>query len=109
MIVSKIAAANVIAMEGANMDQDTEQAIRERAYFLWKKEGCPEGQDAFFWQRAELMHDAAETPPMVTPLQARSREDARVEEAVAESFPASDPPSFTPEAGIQTEDPSKPS
>ena len=47
-------------------DQDGEQAIRERAYFIWKREGCPKGRAFDHWMSAcaevrerqnELMHD----------------------------------------------------
>ncbi len=35
----------------------TEQRIRERAYFLWRQEGCPEGRADAHWHRArELEH-----------------------------------------------------
>jgi Protein of unknown function (DUF2934) len=29
-----------------------EERIRERAYHLWKADGCPEGSDLEFWERA---------------------------------------------------------
>jgi hypothetical protein len=47
-------------------EQDGEQAIRERAYFIWKREGCPNGRAFDHWMSArveepesknELMHD----------------------------------------------------
>ena len=28
------------------------QRIRERAYFLWEREGCPVGRDDEYWERA---------------------------------------------------------
>ena len=31
---------------------DPEQAIREAAYFIWEREGCPAGQAEEHWQRA---------------------------------------------------------
>jgi Protein of unknown function (DUF2934) len=31
---------------------DEDQAIRERAYFLWENEGRPEGRALDHWQRA---------------------------------------------------------
>ena len=48
------------------MDQDSEQTIRETAYFIWKREGCPNGRAFDHWMLArveeqerhdELMHD----------------------------------------------------
>jgi hypothetical protein len=30
-----------------------EQAIRERAYRIWVREGCPEGRDLIHWLEAE--------------------------------------------------------
>lgn len=29
-----------------------EQAIREAAYYIWQKAGCPNGQDEYFWSMA---------------------------------------------------------
>ena len=33
-----------------------EHAVRERAYFLWELEGCPQGQEDEYWQRARNEH-----------------------------------------------------
>ncbi len=30
----------------------SEEAIRLRSYFIWQREGCPEGRHAEHWQRA---------------------------------------------------------
>jgi hypothetical protein len=34
------------------MDKEKEREIRERAYRIWKDEGCPAGKDKEHWQRA---------------------------------------------------------
>jgi hypothetical protein len=69
------------------------QRIREIAYSLWEKEGSPEGRHDEFWLRAEAIVEQDNLP------QAPS-EDATPHESVdvesEHSFPASDPPSFTP-------------
>lgn len=40
-----------------------EQAIRERAYFLWEQEGKPEGRAFAHWERARAVHsDQGRTP-----------------------------------------------
>ena len=31
---------------------DAEQAVRVTAYFIWQKEGCPQGREAEHWSRA---------------------------------------------------------
>ena len=33
-------------------EEYTEQAIRETAYFIWEREGCPEGCAQDHWERA---------------------------------------------------------
>lgn len=33
-----------------------EQIVRERAYFLWKQDGCPEGRAEEYWHRALDQH-----------------------------------------------------
>ncbi|MBL6080630.1 DUF2934 domain-containing protein [Belnapia sp. T18] len=33
-------------------EHDPEHYLRERAYFLWEREGCPEGRALEFWERA---------------------------------------------------------
>jgi hypothetical protein len=35
---------------------DLEQTVRERAYFLWQQDGCPEGRAAEYWHRALDQH-----------------------------------------------------
>jgi hypothetical protein len=82
------------------MTEDAETQIQKRAYLLWEKEGRPEGRDKEFWERARLLLDAEAAPSVVTALQARSAEEIAVDEAMAETFPASDPPAFTATAGV---------
>ncbi|HYZ62396.1 MAG TPA: DUF2934 domain-containing protein [Acetobacteraceae bacterium] len=88
------------------MDQAHEQRIRERAYALWEKEGCPDGRDHEFWERARLMLESEATPTPQTPLGQRTPEEVKVDEAAVQSFPASDPPSFTAEVGALAPRPS---
>ena len=81
------------------MGEDAEAWVWERSYLLWRKEGCPDGRDREFWERARLQLEAESAPPMIAPLQARSAEEAAMDKALEESFPASDPPAFTATAG----------
>ncbi|MBQ9235563.1 MAG: DUF2934 domain-containing protein [Alphaproteobacteria bacterium] len=32
---------------------NNEQAIREAAYYLWQNAGCPNGQNDYFWAKAQ--------------------------------------------------------
>lgn len=54
-----------------------EQRIREKAHGLWEEAGCPEGHEQHFWFRAEATI---------------REEEAKLDKALADSFPASDPP-----------------
>ena len=84
------------------MAKAAETLIREWAYLLWRKEGCPDSRDREFWERAPLLLEAEPAPPMLTPLQARSAGEAVVDEAVAQTFRASDPPAFAARARVGT-------
>ena len=67
---------------------NTEQAIRERAYYLWEQEGRPHGRDIEYWSRAAAEAEAkpkraraaaatAEAVPTKTaPMKATSRKKA---------------------------------
>lgn len=80
-----------------------EHNIHERAYYLWQKEGSPKGRDTEFWERASLMEQAAARPPVQTPLQMRTPAEAAIDTAMADTFPASDPPAFTAVNGLSNE------
>jgi hypothetical protein len=74
--------------------QDHEQRIRDIAYGLWEKEGQPEGRTDEFWHRAVAIaeqEDAPDHEPPITPSEPDS-----VDVDMEQSFPASDPPSFSP-------------
>lgn len=74
--------------------EDRLQRIREIAYDLWEKEGCPDGRHDEFWLRAEALADAETVH--TTPAEGLSTaDDKKVDEESAASFPASDPPSFS--------------
>jgi Protein of unknown function (DUF2934) len=38
----------------ADPDGDAEQAVREAAYFIWEREGRPEGRAPDHWRRAVI-------------------------------------------------------
>jgi DUF2934 family protein len=35
-------------------DRNAEQAVCEAAYFIWEREGCPEGRAPDHWRRAAI-------------------------------------------------------
>jgi hypothetical protein len=63
-----------------NGERVNEQRIRERAYELWEQAGCPDGQSDEFWSLAQ---------------QEISMQEADYDQALEESFPASDPPAHS--------------
>jgi hypothetical protein len=75
-------------------DDERPQRIRETAYGLWEKEGYPEGRHDEFWLRAEAIVDEEAGLPHAPAAPATPDETVDVESE--HSFPASDPPSFTP-------------
>jgi hypothetical protein len=74
-------------------DDERLQRIREIAYSLWEKEGSPDGRHDEFWLRAEALVEQDAFAP---------HESVDVESE--QSFPASDPPSFTPSKTGGTKD-----
>ena len=36
----------------------SEEAIRQRSYLIWKREGCPEGRNLEHWQQAKAELEA---------------------------------------------------
>lgn len=75
---------------------DHERRVRDCAYYLWQHEGCPDGRDGEFWERA-LLRIAADDKPVAEHLTAPPYEAG--DEALRDTFPASDPPSFTATKG----------
>jgi len=43
-------------------DQATEERIRVRAYHLWLADGCPEGREMEFWERAKELQGIIDNP-----------------------------------------------
>ena len=68
----------------------SEDEIRERAHKIWMEEGCPHGRDREHWQQAIEELERGEG----------SASSGDLDEALADSFPASDPIAFTPIAGV---------
>lgn len=58
-----------------------EATTREAAYYKWKKAGEPDGDGVQFWLEAEREQNQGETS-----------DDDFIEQALQDSFPASDPP-----------------
>ena len=61
-------------------DTDLDQRVREKAYHLWEAAGRPADREEEFWQQARM-----EVAP----------EDVKVDVAMEDTFPASDPPSHS--------------
>ncbi len=59
---------------------DENDRVRERAYFLWLEEGCPEGQAERHWLAAETLIERDPSEP--TPIEGEpAKEPTRESEA----------------------------
>lgn len=74
----------------------TEEQIRERAHRIWMEEGCPHGRDVEHWEMAKRELETEEREGSVGA--------DELDKALADSFPASDPISFTPIEGTGAPD-----
>ena len=77
---------------------DTENRIRERAHELWEAAGRPHGQSDEFWRTAEreVAEIAEQGGDVAEPAVTTDRlGEATYDKALADSFPASDPPGNT--------------
>lgn len=72
--------------------QEFEDQVRQRAYQLWEQEGRPEARSDEFWFRA--MQELRGAPEADGPSPSPETTD-EVDLDSEQSFPASDPPSFT--------------
>ncbi len=68
----------------------SEDEIRERAHQIWMEEGCPHGRDREHWEQAIRELESGDG----------GVSSGDLDDALAESFPASDPVAFTPVAGV---------
>lgn len=72
---------------------DKDERIRQRAHLIWESEGRPDDRDTVHWEIAQRIIEEEDRQS--------SGEENLLDEAVEDSFPASDPPALTqPNTGI---------
>ena len=84
------------------MDELWQQQIRERAFLIWQREGSSAGSPDQFNLMAEQELLAEGQTPLSNLLDEqpdRTREEAQIDDAIDDLFPASDPPAWTSETG----------
>ena len=59
------------------MMQEHEDRIRQRAYEIWEREGCPEDNDLDHWLQAEQEMMVSEMPEVSEPASTQSEKPAR--------------------------------
>ncbi len=64
-------------------EQDQQRAVRERAYFLWEREGYPEGRALHHWHQALNEEPGMEDEEKVL----AGRTDANIPEMLTKEVP----------------------
>ena len=63
-------------------DVDQEKAVREKAYFFWQREGCPDGRAEEHWQRATEEKEMDDEERILT-----GRHDANIPAMLTQDVP----------------------
>ena len=77
-------------------ESDRQEQIRRRAYERYEARGGSEGSDVEDWIAAEeeLFHSTGTAQPEKKQSEGAKSDEEKIDEAVEESFPASDAPSW---------------